>query len=280
MPADFLRDTAVARLPSAPGWYTALLPDDWSFHTPSGGVLMTVALRAMQAELADSALLPMSANTVFCSPVPAGPLEIRVEVLRHGNAAAQVRAALSSTALPGPGLEVSATFAREREGPDFVDASRPQVPSPDRAGPIDERWDPPFFRNFEQRLAFGAPWWERDWAPGPARFGRWIRYQIPPRLASGRTDPLAIPPIADLMPAAVVEKLGPSHPRFSAPSLDLTVHFLDHTASDWFLCSVHAPRARAGYAAAEVEVWDEAGRLVAKATQMMILRSRRPRPGE
>jgi hypothetical protein len=79
-------------------------------------VLMTVAMRAMQAELGDPGLAPLAATTHFCSPVPAGPLEIRVEVLRKGNVAAQVRAALSSTTMPGPGLEVSATFGRERPG--------------------------------------------------------------------------------------------------------------------------------------------------------------------
>jgi acyl-coenzyme A thioesterase PaaI-like protein len=82
---------------------TADLPHAWDFRTPSGGVLMTVAMRAMQAELDDPALRPISANTHFCSPVPAGPLEVRVEVLRRGNVAAQVRAALSSTTMPGPG---------------------------------------------------------------------------------------------------------------------------------------------------------------------------------
>src|SRR5262245_56886097 len=91
MPSDLARGTAVGPLKAAPGWYTAMLPDDWSFATPSGGVLMTVALRAMRAELSSADLLPVSATTVFCSPVPAGPLEIRVETLRKSGGAAQMR---------------------------------------------------------------------------------------------------------------------------------------------------------------------------------------------
>jgi len=86
---------------------------------------------------------------------------------------------------------------------------------------------------------------------------------------------LLLPPIIDLMPGAVVLKLGPGHERFLAPSLDLTVHFLDHTSADWLLMAVYAPRARAGYATARVDVFDgPAGRLVATATQMMMLRRR------
>jgi acyl-CoA thioesterase len=277
-PSDLARDTAVTRLQVAPGWYTAELSHAWDFRTPSGGALMTVAMRAMQAELADPALRPLSANTHFCSPVPAGPLEVRVEILRHGGAAAQIRAQLSSTSMPGPGLEVSATFAREREGFDLIDTEPPAVPAPDACPSFDEmdvgpaRVRPPFFANFDSRLALGQPWWGSDWTPGPARVARWFRYKVPQRLPDGRFDPLALPPIADTMPPALIQKLGPNHPPFFAPSLDLTVHFLEDTTSQWLLTSVHARRARGGYSTADVEIWDDGGRLVAFATQMMLLR--------
>ena len=55
----------------------------------------SVAMRAMVEELGDPTYRPTSATTLFCSPVPDGHLEIRVEVLRKGGAAAQLRAALS-----------------------------------------------------------------------------------------------------------------------------------------------------------------------------------------
>ena len=72
--ADLAADTRVVSLKAAPGWYTAELPEHWNFRTPSGGVLMTLALRAMQEELADPSFLPVSATTVFCSPVPHCPV--------------------------------------------------------------------------------------------------------------------------------------------------------------------------------------------------------------
>jgi len=65
-PSDLARDSAVQRLKAAPGWYTAMLGDAWNFLTPSGGVLMSVAMRAMLEELGDSDLRPLSANTHFC----------------------------------------------------------------------------------------------------------------------------------------------------------------------------------------------------------------------
>jgi len=239
-------------------------------------------MRAMQAELDNPDFRPVSANTHFCSPVPAGPLAIRVEVLRQGGAAAQLRAQLraqlSSTTMPGPGLEVSATFGRDRDGVDVIDVDRPALPQPDELAAIDRpimlgaASEPRFFANFDQRLACGNPWWTRDWQAGPARMARWFRYRIPQRLSDGRLDPLAIPPIADTMPPALVQKLGPGREPFHAPSLDLTIHFLEDTRSQWLLTDVHASRARAGYASATAHIWDDAGRLLAIATQMMILR--------
>jgi acyl-CoA thioesterase len=261
---DLRVDTAVRRLAAAPGWYTAELPTGWNFRTPSGGVLMTVAMRAMQAELGDAELRPVSATTHFCSPVPAGPLEVRVEVLRKGNVAAQVRAALSSTTVPGPGLEV-------------LDAEFPPVAMPEaseRIVPGERDFRPPFLANFDTRLALGAPWWRSGWDAGPARMGRWFRYRVPQTLDDGRFDPLALPPIADTMPPALSQRLGPDGPPFHAPSLDLTVHFLEDTTSEWLLTLVHARRARAGYATADCEIWDDRRRLVAFATQMMMLRRR------
>jgi len=275
---DLARDTAVTKLAVAPGWYTAELSDAWDFRTPSGGALMTVAMRAMQQELADPGLRPLSANTHFCSPVPAGPLEVRVEVLRHGGAAAQVRAQLSSTTMPGPGLEVSATFARDRDGIDIADVEPPAVQPPDQCPSFDDaplliaRERPRFFANLESRLAAGHAWWTDGWQPGPARIARWFRYRAPQRLADGRFDPLAIPPIADTMPPALIQKLGPDHEPFFAPSLDLTIHFLEDTTAEWILTAVHVPRARGGYATADAQIWDDRGRLIATATQMMLLR--------
>lgn len=277
-PHDLAADTAVTRLRVAPGWYTANVPPAWNFRTPSGGVLMTVAMRAMQEELGDSGLRPISAHTHFCSPVPAGPLEVRVEVLRHGGAAAQVRAQLSSTSMPGPGLEVSATFGRDRDGVDLIDIEPPDVLPPEQAPEMDRQvgttptLSPAFFSNLDTRLVIGEPWWGTDWKAGRAQLGRWFRYKIPQRLADGRLDPFALPPIADTMPPALMQKLGPNHEPFHAPSLDLTVHFLEDTDAEWLLVDVHARRARAGFATASAEIWDDRQRLIAFATQTMMLR--------
>ena len=290
MASDLRKDTAVQKIKEAPGWYTADMPDAWDWQSPAGGALMTVAMRAMDAEIGDPSYRPVSATTLFCSPVPSGPMEIRVEVLRRGNAAVQVRAALSSTRVPGPGLEVSATFARDRSGVDLVGASMPDVPGPDAAPLFDEHGPHrlghfPFLSNVEVRLAQGYPFWASSFLaknPGlarlaeePARFSRWYRYKVPQMEGDGTLDPYAIPPIADTMPSAIANRLGPGGKPFHAPSLDLTVHFLEPARTDWLLVATYARRARVGYATAEAEIWSADGRLVAFATQTMMLRERK-----
>ena len=102
----------------------------------------------------------------------------------------------------------------------------------------------------------------------------WYRYRVPQTDGQGCFDPLAIPPIADTMPSSMVRKLGPEHERFYAPSLDLTVHFLDPSKADWFLVDARCQRALSGFATASADIWDLQGQLVARATQTMILRRR------
>src|SRR5882762_253201 len=94
MSADLAVDTAVRADPATPGRYHVMLPDHWDFLMPSGGVVMTCALRAAAAELGDATLRFASATTVFCTPIKNGPLVIDVVVLRRGGTTAQIRVAL------------------------------------------------------------------------------------------------------------------------------------------------------------------------------------------
>src|SRR5262249_13032541 len=51
--ADLAVDTAVRADPDVAGRYRIALPDHWDYLLPSGGVVMTCALRAAEFELAD-----------------------------------------------------------------------------------------------------------------------------------------------------------------------------------------------------------------------------------
>jgi acyl-CoA thioesterase len=262
-----LEDLAVEAL--GDGRYDAELTEDWSFFTPGGGVLLALALNAIQRELDDD-LLPLSATTLFWSPIPAGRMSIEVRVLRRSTSFAQASATIAG------GLEVLATFGRQRDGyPDVVETMMPDVPHHSALAPPPEhpRLRMRFFDNFEHRIAYGHLAFEPGWEPGPARYARWIRYREAPRASDGSIDLLAYAPIVDLMPPSLVHKVGPKHANFYAPSLDLTLHFFEKTDEEWFLLSGLCRRAVGGTASAQIELFDERGKLVAYATQMMMLRS-------
>jgi acyl-CoA thioesterase len=277
IPGDLAADTAVMPR-GAPGAYAIALPDRWDYMMPSGGVLVTASQRAAAAELADDGLRLVSSSTIFCQPIPPGRLELDVTVLRRGKQAAQVRVAARGDG-QDVGLETLATFARDREGPDMLGARFPELPMPDACGPLVDpaRPDldrmPRFFRNYDVRVAAGARFWEKGWEAGAARVARWFRYRVPQVTASGVFDRLAHAPIIDTMPPAVTQAVGPGAYRFFAPSLDLTLHVVDDTDREWLLVTAYARRARAGTAIAEVEVWDDAKRLVAYGTQTMYIRA-------
>ncbi|HEU4727778.1 MAG TPA: thioesterase family protein [Kofleriaceae bacterium] len=277
MSADLAVDTAVRADPATPGRYHVSLPDHWDFLMPSGGVLMTCALRAAAAELGEPAQRFASATTIFCTPIGNGALVADAVVLRRGASASQVRVALRDSS-GKPGLEVLASFLRERKGPDVRTLPFPRVRSLAESLPLEgaSRNNPfarlRFHQQFEYRIADGDRFQSADEPVGPARYARWARYKVPQRDAAGRLDRLALMPLIDMMPAALHRAIGPGGYRFFAPSLDLTAYVIDDTARDWLLFTITARRARAGWAIADTDVWDDEGRYLGHGCQAMYIR--------
>ena len=79
--------------------------------------------------------------------------------------------------------------------------------------------------------------------------------------------------LADVMPNAVFERVGPTEERYFAPSTDLTTHLFGPATPGWILVDFKAHLAGGGYASAEAALWDPRGSdgpsLVAYATQQM-----------
>jgi acyl-CoA thioesterase len=160
----------------------------------------------------------------------------------------------------------------------------PDVPPPDACPSVmdDHARNPhpksTFFAQVECRVARGDRFWLDGWHAGPPRYARWFRYHRPQRDGAGRFDRLALAPLADTMPPALVQAIGPGDYRFYAPSCDLTLHVVDDTDREWLLVSIYARRARAGWAMAEAELWDDTGRFLGFATQTMYISSLRGEP--
>jgi acyl-CoA thioesterase len=274
MTGRFADDVVVE--PAGAGRYRAQLDHSWDlFPLPQGGIVASFALRAATEEVGDPAQVLRTATTVFAGQVAAGDLEIDVEILRRGRSATQVRTTVRNAGASS-GTTALAVFGARRDGPSFVDVAPPQVPPPSECrsyrDPLPagvELFEPaPFWSRVEGRAALGHPPWEEH--EGEASdVATWLRFDDPPRLADGGLDPLAVLTLADRMPGAVSERMG-HRDRWFAPSADLTVHLLAPACTTWLLAHDRARWAGDGWASAESTLWDEEGRLVAYATQLML----------
>jgi acyl-CoA thioesterase len=262
----------------AAGRYRAILSGDWNAPIlPQGGVVVGLALRAMQAELGSPVPPLRSVSAVFAAQVPAGPLAIDARVLRRGRSASQVLATVRAEGAEA-GHTALAVFGEQRPGFEFTELRPPEVPPPEACpsfddAPADSEWerrfDATFWDQVEGRFARGHTWWDRDWTPTGAERIYWYRFRETPRLADGRLDPLALLVLCDTMPGAVGERVGPLDLVWLSPSADLTVQLLGDATSEWLLAVNRARHAGSGYASLEMELWDPARGLVAHATQLM-----------
>jgi acyl-CoA thioesterase len=276
---NVLVDLAVEAAPGQPGVYRGHAREVWNAPVyPSGGVLMGAALRAMEHALGRPEHRLRTATTLFVATVAPGPFEIRVEVLRTGRRMSQLRTSLGN---PGraPGHITLAAFGEARPAFAFSDSDPPQAPPPDACpGPAElppgaRSFNAPFFQNVEYRRVRMHHNFEVGWEGGRAEAIRWIRFRQPPRLPDGRLDPASLPALADTMPSAVGQFLGPDPSRFfHAPSVDLTLHHFADARGDWLLARTRAHWAGDGYASAATHLWDDDGTLVAYAAQLMLIR--------
>ena len=283
MAADLAHDTAARADPSTPGRYRIDLPAHWSYILPSGGVAMTAALRAAETHLAEPPLRLASATTIFTTPIEAGELVADVHVIRRGRSATQVRVALCHAKAEanddsghGADRDVHARAPRSRRDRERAAGVGREA---GRCAPVEDAQSNnphvrfPFFHQLDCKLAPAKRSGAR--ASPPGRPSSRAGFATGRRSAMARAGSIgsALPPIIDTMPTALHRAVGPGEFRFFAPSLDLTVYTVDDTRREWLLVATTLKRARAGWAVADAEVWDDEGRFVAYGTQAMYLQT-------
>lgn len=283
MANPFLATTTVAAEGS--GRYRGHIGSDWNLRPlPQGGIVTSVALRAMEVELDDPAQRLRTLHTAYAAQVSDGDVSVEVEVLRRGRSMSQLRAELTDVGRPRGHL-TTAIFGRSRPGFSFTGLRPPpDVPPPavcpsfrEPPPPGTEKLEPaPFWESMvEGRRVRAHPRWETH-PPGPPEQVTWCRFDEPPWRDDGTLDPLSLTVLVDTMPGAVGERLGSERRDWFAPSVDLTVHLLDDCRSPWLLAHNRAQHAGDGYASADMALWDcgpegsGAPRLVAYATQIFL----------
>ncbi len=167
-------------------------------------------------------------HTLFVGQVADGDLEIDVEILRHGRSMSHLRAHVRSQGTTN-GHITTAVFGASREGFDFTELRPPEVPLPE-----DCPWfrDPPppgvpaftptpfWATSVEGRAAIGVAPWEVV-ENRTAEQATWYRFDDTPWIDNGtRLDPFAIVLLADTMPGAIGQRVGPTGRQWFGPSVD------------------------------------------------------------
>jgi acyl-CoA thioesterase len=271
-PRDLRADTTLTADAHVAGRYHADIPEGWRVLYVFGGVSMYTALRAMQEALDRPDLPLITANAIFLAPVPPGPVEIDVDVLRDGRNASQVAADVH---VPdsGPALRVHGVFGRAHDTElEFQDVPVPEVPPPHRLAPPPppERPNPFGEIPFHQQSAW-LPVSPLD-DPGRGRFSCWVRLHREPRLPDGTPDPLMLAVHGDVLGPAVGRALGPRDTPTMVLSLEIGIRFITTPVTPWVLQEIEAWHIGDGYATGPARLWDEEMRLCAIANQTAHLR--------
>ena len=282
-PTKFDRDTAVWRADAtaqagADGRDTdartkhfgAEIASDWrAGRGPHGGYLAAILLRALIESVADDERAPRSLTIHYARPPESGPVQIVTSVERQGRSLST----LSARMYQGEELIalVLAAFSVPWGGPEIVAAQMPAVApaDPSREGvKLIERGGPEFARHIVLQPRMEGTLFAGGEQPMQVR--AWMGLAEPRAL-----DALSLAFFADaLIPAPYMRLPEPA----AVPTVDLTVHFLEHMphedhADPRELCLAQTSTALVhdGFFVEDGAIWASDGTLLAQSRQLAIV---------
>ncbi|MHA3704397.1 thioesterase family protein [Jatrophihabitans sp. YIM 134969] len=233
---------------------------------PNGGYLMSIATRALAADmpLPD----PVSVSAVFLRPGRHGAAHVATAVHKAGR-----RIAFGSAVLTQEGDEVvrvQAAFA-DLDRPDAPDLAHERLTPPDLP-PVEQCLDPTTLRpeaaSHAESSVMGRlelrypelPGWAQGRPSGFPTSALWLR------MRDGREpDPLALVQFADGMPPVVAD-LG-----VWSTTVELTVHVRARPVPGWLRAVVDTRHVGHGFHEEEVDLWDSSDTLVAQSRQLALV---------
>ncbi|MBV8593718.1 MAG: thioesterase family protein [Caulobacteraceae bacterium] len=226
-----------------------------------GGVGLASAIGALEGTCGRPAVWATAQYLSFARPGSIVDLDVIVPAAGRHSTQARVVGHVGDREI----LTVNAALGERPDGVDGQWVQAPGAPDPDNC-PESERWRgrEDLHSHFEVRVAEG-----RHWAPGgaPSGDGRvllWIRAR-----AGGIVDRPTLAIMADHVPSGIGHALGR---RAGGSSLDNTIRFLRLVQTDWVLCDIAMAGAHGGFAHGLMRLFSRDGRLMATASQSMIIR--------
>jgi acyl-CoA thioesterase II len=231
-----------------------------------GGVGMAAAIAAMERTCERPAVWATAQYLSFARPGSVVDFDVRAPV--HGKYTSQARviAHVGDTEI----LTVNAALGSRPS-----DVSQQWVQAPDAPPPEaceeSERWQTEhedLHSRIEVRVASGRH--RRAAHPGgPSADGRLLLWIRPRDRRLVDSTMLAI--IADHVPSGIGHALGRNA---GGNSLDNTIRFLRIVPTEWVLCHIQIHGAHGGFAHGSMRMFAKDGRLMATASQSMVLRMR------
>lgn len=247
-----------------------------------GGLTLAATVQAAVLEANDPELHVRSASTVYVSSVKPGPHAATVRVIRRGRSMAQLAVSLLDEE-GKPAVDSLIIMGRDRAAFSYLDRTPPDVPNPgdcpsffdpplDRDAPERPIWaNQPMWDCLERRVGIGNRYWEPYGDSDSSTAAMWLRYREMPRLEDGRIHPLAILSLTDMAGEAISRKSDSANQDWLLASLDHFVQWFEDTRSDWVLLVCRSGHASDGFAATDVELWDEDRNLLALASQTALI---------
>ncbi len=206
-------------------------------------------------------------HTTFAAQVADGPVTVDVELLRRGRSMSHLRAEVANPGSPpGPpdhgDLRIQPTGVRLHRPPaPGRGASRRRTARPGAQPP------PPGVEAVRAHALLEPVWsrvaamtghapWE-EYVPDRAERVLWYRFDETPLLDDGTVDPFALVVLADTMPGAVGERVGPRRAANGSLRPSTSPCTCSTTADrTWVLAHNRARFAGDGYASADMALWD------------------------
>ena len=262
--SDF--DRAIALTPLGDGRLAGSVEPGWDIRgNPHGGYLLALVAAAAQTVVPQPH--PLSVSATFLAPPEFGSAELTVDVARAGRRQStvtsrliqqgleRVRSTITLGTLPDAAPEVLADDAGAPDGP-------PLEQCRSMAGGDGER--PALHERIELRLGpdtgfdLGQP-------SGRPELRGWVR------MADGRApDPLALLLFSDGFPPSIFEARGVEVGH--VPTVQLTTHLFALPEPGWVQARFRTRVQGGSFVDEDGELWDGAGRLVATARQLALLR--------
>ena len=275
-PRSILDDLVLAPVAGIDGRFSLSFDPGWKVLYVFGGVTFAALVQAVVDHLGREDLTPISAQATYIEPVVDGPAAVHVDIIRSGRRGAQARATLWNTADPtdegSPAITMDVMLGRpDAEVGGFLntaipaDAGRPADGLP-RDAMADRFVDVPFHHQSDFRMIGSL----EDLAIPEPRSVSWFRLFASPIDESGAWRPAALALPGDMM-GPVVSR-GMNGERFFVVTLQLSIQWFAPARSEWICQHAVGLRAGSGFATGTTELFDEAGTLVAFATQTALMR--------